>query len=464
MRRNQLSIIYILLFAAAILMASFLQLPFGLTREGAYSLVLFLGAIFLWIVKALPLAITSFLCAAAMPILGVAPLNEVFSHFANNTFFFMIATYCLTIAFSASTIPTRVSVRLMRMAGTSSKKLLLFFTFGAAMFSSIMSNIPSCAIFCALILSIRKGSKELQENESLIKVLLIAITYAAVIGGFSTPAGSSANIFAINLFHELTGKEVSFLAWTCTAVPVVFVALLICCGILLLVFRPGPLKEETILAIQSRQNSFESMTAKEWKLLIITSIMFVLWILGTWVTILNTTVVAMLGMCLFFFPGIDVLTWPQFTSGLPWSTVFLIGGSSALAYGLSSTGADIWLMDSILPDSQNSGIFAALLICGLIAAVLHILIPSGTATIAIALPLFLQFTNTLPVNNMTVLLVCVFWSCVVFVMPIDAVTMVTYSTGYYNFKDLLKAGIPMYLILMLVSIWLIYALGMLSFL
>ena len=35
-----------------------------------------------------------------------------------------------------------------------------------------------------------------------------------------------------------------------------------------------------------------------------------------------------------------------------------------------------------------------------------------------------------------------FWSAVTFVLPTDAVPMFTYKFGYYSFGDMIKAGIP----------------------
>ena len=104
-----------------------------------------------------------------------------------------------------------------------------------------------------------------------------------------------------------------------------------------------------------------------------------------------------------------------------------------------------------------------LLTCAAITAILHILIPSGPGTIAIALPTFLQLTQAFGLNDFSVMMICTLWSCVVLVMPVDAVALVTYSTGQYNLRDLLKAGIPTYLILIPVSVWLIQMLCKLVF-
>ena len=441
--------------AVLIVSALLLPLPAGLSRPGLCAIALLLGAIILWVSNALPIAITTILFTTVMPFFGIMSLEQVFSRFTNSTFFFMVATFCLTMAISSSTIPNRVSVYLMQLSGRSSGKLLFSFAFGAAAFSSIMSNVPSCAIFCALILSLIKESKDFRENKALVKCLLIAVTYAAVIGGFATPAGTSGNILAMNLFREMAGHEVTFLQWTCVGVPVVVVTLTLCCLWLLIVFKPKAVSQETLEAVSKKQAAQGPMDSREKKIIVITCTMFVLWILGTWIPVLNTTAVALLGMCLFFCPGINVLTWSEFSREAPWDMIFLISGSGALAYGLSATGADLWLVQTVLPDASEISGAVVLLACAAITAILHILIPSGPGTIAIALPTFLQLTQTFGLNEFAVMMVCTLWSCVVLVMPVDAVALVTYSTGEYSLRDLLKAGIPTYLILLPVSVWLI---------
>lgn len=461
--KNQKAAVYLAIAVILVAGALFFPLPQGLSREGFCSIALLLGAIILWVTNVLPIAITTILFTTVMPFLGIMPLEQVFIRFTNSTFFFMVATFCLTMAISSSTIPKRVSVYLMHISGRSPVKFLFSFAFGTAAFSSIMSNVPSCAIFCALILSLIKESKDFRENTALVKSLLIAVTYAAVIGGFATPAGTSGNILAMNLFREMAGREVSFLQWTCVGVPVVVVALTLCCLWLLIVFKPKAVSQETMEAVLKQQATQAPMNGREKKIIIITCTMFVLWILGTWVSVLNTTAVALLGMCLFFCPGINVLSWSEFSREAPWDMIFLISGSGALAYGLSATGADLWLVQAVLPDASKISSVVMLLTCAAITAILHILIPSGPGTIAIALPTFLQLTQAFGLNDFSVMMICTLWSCVVLVMPVDAVALVTYSTGQYNLRDLLKAGIPTYLILIPVSVWLIQMLCKLVF-
>ncbi len=449
------SSVELLAVAAIVAVAQIVPLPAGLTRPGLSSVVLLLCAIYLWVSKTMPAAVTALLFTTLMPFFNILSLSEVFVRIGNSTFYFMIATYCLTMAISSSTIPERVSAYLLRAAGTSSAKLLIYFSFGAAAFSSIMSNIPACAIFCALILSLVRESAEMRENKGLVKTLLIGVTYGALIGGFATPAGTSANIFSMNLFGELTGKEVSFLDWTCVGIPVVIVSMVIACICLLLVFRPQPIGQETLEAARKMQGESRPLTSREWKILLITAGMLVCWVLGSWVPVLNSTAVALLGMCLFFFPGIEVLEWKQVATEMSWNTIFLVGGSGALARGISVTGADVWMVETVLPDVSGMNPFVLLIICAVITAILHVLIPSGSATIAIALPLFLQLTQASGMSDLTVMMLCTLWGAVVLVSPIDAVTMVSYSSGHYEIKDLLKGGLVTYLITVPVSVLLI---------
>ena len=78
---------YLLLVAAIVLFAQLIPLPDGLTRPALNSIVLLLSAIFLWVVKALPVAITAFLFTTLMPFFGIIELNTVFTRIGNSTFF-----------------------------------------------------------------------------------------------------------------------------------------------------------------------------------------------------------------------------------------------------------------------------------------------------------------------------------------------------------------------------------------
>ena len=228
--------------------------------------------------------------------------------------------------------------------------------------------------------------------------------------------------------------------------------MIITCILLYFIFRPTPIGEDTLKAMDTLRTETGPMSAREIKMLGITVLTFVLWIAGSWIPVLNATAVSLLTMALFFFPGFNVLTWDKFASEAPWDSILLIGGSSALAQGLIATGADMWLIETVLPDVSSWSPFLILLLCGTLAAILHILIPTGPGVVAIAVPTFTVMTRAMTnVNPYAVMMIATLWSCVVFVMPVDAVTLVSYKTGEYNLKELLKAGIPAYLILLPVS-------------
>lgn len=458
------SFIWIGLCAILIAASVLVPAPAGLGREGLSAIAILLSAIVLWISEALPLAVTTLLCCVLLPFFNVMPLNDMFMRFGNSTFFFMIATFCLTAAIVDSTIPKRVSLALMKWAGRSGMKLILGFGFGTALFSAFMSNVPACAVFCALVMALVKESDEFKQNKGLVKCLLIAVTYGAVIGGFCTPAGTSSNILGINLYAELTGVEVTFLQWCLVGTPAVIIFMIITCILLYVLFRPTPIGEDTLKAMDALRADCGPMSTREIKMLGITVLTFVLWIVGSWVPVLNATAVSLLTMALFFFPGINVLTWDKFASEAPWDSIFLIGGSSALAQGLIATGADMWLIETVLPDVSSWSPFLILLLCGLLAAILHILIPTGPGVVAIAIPTFTVMTRAISgINPYAVMMIATLWSCVVFVMPVDAVTLVSYKTGEYNLKELLKAGIPAYLVLLPVSAFVINVLCNLVF-
>ncbi len=52
-----------------------------------------------------------------------------------------------------------------------------------------------------------------------------AIAYVASVGGIGTPIGTPPNIIFISVYEEVTGREIDFITWMKTAVPIVIVSI-----------------------------------------------------------------------------------------------------------------------------------------------------------------------------------------------------------------------------------------------
>lgn len=78
---------------------------------------------------------------------------------------------------------------------------------GTALLSSIMSDVPACAIFMAIGIGILNKAKVVPGQSQFGKALMMGIPIAALIGGIATPAGSSINVLALDLFASFSEQH-----------------------------------------------------------------------------------------------------------------------------------------------------------------------------------------------------------------------------------------------------------------
>jgi len=465
--KNHLDLKGILAFSAAVILvflSRILPLPEGLSREGLTSIVLLIAAIVLWVSEAMNLAITTILIVSTIPFFNIMPAGSMFSSFAGSVFFFVLATFGLTAALVTSTIPTRIAGLILRWSGQNSRKLVVGFTLGTAILSSIMSNVPTCALFASLAIAILKTDGDPVPGTSRLgKALMIGVPAGSVLGGFITPAGGPTNVLAIEILDK-AGMHVTFLDWIILGFPLAVISCIIVAVWLGIVFRPDPISQGALDKAKRMVADAGPMSGREKKMLFIIFLMFVFWISSTWVKAFNTTLIALLGMSAFFLPGVKVLTWEQFTENASWDALFMIGGVGALAQGILGSGAATWLVDTLLSGAASWSPVIVYIVISAVICCLHILIPSGPAVVGLAVMPMIVLAQSAGVSPIAAAIITAFWGGATFILPIDAVPMLTYGYGYYKIPDMVKFGwLPSIVLVFIAALFIPFMLRVLGY-
>ena len=439
--------------AAIILLSSLLPCPEGLSRAGMQSFGIILAAIVLWVGEAMNMAVVGIFMATLLVFMKIMTPAEMFKGFGGSVFFFMVGTMSITTAMASTTIPTRIAGAIMTWAKKSPVKLVVGFACGTALLSSIMSNIPTCALFASLGLAMLKANGDPKPGTSnLGKCLMIAIPAGSVIGGYMTPAGGPTNIIAMNYLAQIE-HPITFVQWMAQGYPIGLLMTVIVALWITFVHKPESISEAALAKAQEMVHGNGPLTLREIKALAVIGAMFVAWIASSWVPVLNTTCIALMGTCLFMFPGIDVLTWNEYSQKGGWDASFMVGSVGALADAALNTGAANWLITSTLSSAANWAPIAVFLLISALVCCIHILVPSGPAVAGLAVVPIVDLALLAGVSPIGAAVLVSFWSAVTFVLPTDAVPMFTYKFGYYGFNDMMKTGIPIsLLVIVLVGI------------
>lgn len=137
------------------------------------------------------------------------------------------------------------------------------------------------------------------------------------------------------------------------------------------------------------------------------------------------------------------------------SLVFILAGSLALGAALNKTGITTVLADWLAGVSATTGPYFILAGFFLLAVVVSELM-SNSGTVALLGPITISVAAKMGINPMSLLAAITFGASAAFAMPIGYQTsLMIYGPGGYRFKDFIRMGIPLDLILALLALLLI---------
>ncbi|MBO4831808.1 MAG: anion permease [Oscillospiraceae bacterium] len=462
---NSKSLVMIAVAVVILILSRVLPLPEGLSREGMTALAIMIAGLVLWISEAMNMAVTTIALCCMICFLGVLAPKDMFRGFGGSVFFFMVGTMSITTALASTTVPTRMAGAILSWSKNSPLKLVLGFTVGTAVLSSIMSNIPTCALFASLGIAIMKANGDPTPGTSnLGKCLMIGIPAGSVIGGFMTPAGGPTNIVAINALEEIAGIRVTFLDWMIQGYPIGLICAVLFALWICLFYKPEKITDDALAIAKTMVSGSGPLTAREIKCIIVIALMFITWIASTWLPIFNTTVVALFGTCLFMFPGIEVITWQDYVQKGGWDGTFLVGGVGAMAEAALQTGAAKWIIDTTLGGAVSWSPMVICLAVSALICVLHWLCPSGPAVAGLAVAPIIMLAQSANAPITALAIITAYWSGVTFLLPTDAVPMFTYNFRYYSIMDMVKEGwVPSLVFIVFVAFAIPFAMGILGY-
>lgn len=424
---------------ALILLAELLPLPAGATRTGFLSFAVFFGAIVLWILNALPMCVTALLMMFLMPALGILDLDTIFTSFGGSSFFFAIATFAISFALEKTSVPLRICNLLTTWAKGNPRKLVFGIMLACGITSAIMSNLSTCIIYLNLGLALLHANNCKPRESNLGKCLMIAIPGCAGVGGLITPAGTPGNLLIMDLL-ETAGVQMSFLQWCLVFAPLALVCILIGAFWLTRLFPPEAITQEAMDALRQKLTDSGSLKPHEKKTIAIIVLMLVCWFLGTWVPVLNVTVVAVVGMALLFFPGIAVLDWDTTSKKINWNLCFTIGSVGVLIGGMTATGIMDWIVGNLFANIASWNLIAMFFVIGLVVCVIRAFIPTAPAIVALFGAPLLALVAMSGATPAALLAIPAFWSCAPMLLWIEPIYLFSYGYEYYSPLDLLKYG------------------------
>lgn len=413
----------------------------SLSYEGRAALGIMGALIVLVITAALPLIVVAILVMLLTFSLGVLTYDETWEAFGNYIIFLVIAMFGLCAALVKTTIPQRIIGLLVRWSGSDSKRLVFGFALATTITSAFMSNITACLIYMGLALTLlaANGSDRPGESE-LGRALFICIPACSCVGGVSTLSGNSYNVLAASLIQQQIGVDISYLQWMVVGFPVALALSLVVAWWLCVVFKPEKISAEVADRLRDDVSRLGPLASQEIKVLVIFGTMIVFWVASTWISWLNTNIVACVGLVVMFLPGVRVINEKEFLQSVPLDIIMFLGCSMAFMSGFMETDATSWIMDFVFANADSWPYLLVLSMVALVPIIAHVLIQAGVVIIMLCMPPLIALAMSCGIDPVVVAFVAALGGGVQFLLPIDGIYLMTFGYRYYSAKDLLKFG------------------------
>lgn len=426
----------------------------ALSPAGKATMAVLALAVILWITEAIPFAVTGLLAMSLMVITGAAPFKQLVQDgFGNPIILFFIGVLIFSAAISETNLLKRITTVILYHLGHSPSLIILAFIIVGALLSGWITDMAVAAMLFPIGMTILKDAKAEPLKSNFGRALMIACAWGPLIGGVTTPAGCGPNPLTIGFLRDLAGINFTFLQWMILGFPAAILMVPAAWVILLKVF---PL-EKINLSISKedatqRKQELGSINKKEALTLGIFMITVFLWIFAPFISkwtggvidYLSISFVAITCAVLFFFPGINVITWETAEKKISWGGIVLIVSGLAIGMAIYKTGAAEWM--AWMSFSWIENLHPALIIFAIVfgISIMKVMFSSNTVTGIIVVPLLIALANTLGLSPALLAIPAGITSSLAFILVTSTPTnVIPYSSGYFSIGDMAKAGVWM---------------------
>jgi sodium-dependent dicarboxylate transporter 2/3/5 len=425
-----------------------------LTDAGKATLAVLAMAVLLWITEAIPFPVTGLIAMVGLVMTKAMPFKElVRDGFGNHIILFFIGVLILSAAISNTGLLKRLTTVLLYHFGHKPKMIILvILTVGAAL-SGWITDMAVAAVLLPIGVSILKDAGVQPMKSNFGKALMISCAWGPLIGGVTTPAGCGPNPLTMGFLKDMAGIDFSFTDWMILGYPAA-ILMLPCAWIILL--KVFPLEDINLRIsaedVKKRSAEIGPVTRKEIMTAVIFLLTVFLWIsspmISKWtngaVDYLSISFVAIACSCLFFVPGINVLTWKKAESEIGWGGIILIVAGLSLGMAIYKTGAAEWL--AWVSFNKLGLLHPIVIVFAVILGVslMKVAFSSNTVTGIIIVPLLIALAKNLGIDPVIIAIPAGITASLAFILVTSTPTnVIPYSSGYFSIADMAKAGLWM---------------------
>lgn len=428
------------------------------SKDAAAVMALGSWMILWWVTEPVPIPITSLLPLVMLPLLGVTSVKEVAQPYGDPVIFLFMGGFILALALEKYNLHQRIALNLIRLTGTSGNGIILGFLLATAFISMWISNTATAIMMLPIASSVTAllaRDLNMAQDDRFRKFstgLMLAIAYAASIGGMATIIGTPPNVVMVGHVRRVYGMEVNFADWMLIGVPVMILVLAACYFVITrILFRNGlDHIEGSDLVIRNKLKELGPFSATEKKVTLIFALTCFFWIFRQWLNqlaggnFLDDTSIAIGGAILMFLMPSDkhgssfLLNWDDMKN-MQWGILLLFGGGMALAEGMEKSGL-VEKIGMVFSENKISGIMLIFSLTFISMALTELM--SNVALVTIFVPVVFGIAEGADINPIFLAMPVTFAASCAFMMPISTPpNAILFASSYIRMKDMVKTGL-----------------------
>ncbi|MEF0723614.1 SLC13 family permease, partial [Klebsiella pneumoniae] len=388
-----------------------------------------------------PLAVTSMVVCVALVLTGVLDLKQAFAGFIDSNVILFVAMFIVGGALFETGMANKVGGVITHFAKTE-KQLIFIIMVVVGVMSGFLSNTGTAAVLIPVVIGVAAKSGFTRSR------LLMPLVFAAALGGNLSLIGAPGNLIAQSALQNI-GSGFGFFEYAKVGLP------MLVCGILYFLtigykFLPNNSNSSEVGSI-GEQRDYSHVPRWKQILSLVVLIATILGMIFEKQTGISLTVAGCIGALVLVITG--VLTEKQAYKAIDSQTIFIFGGTLALAKALEMTGAGKLVADQVIGLLGNNSSPFMLLVVVFALSVVMTNFMSNTATVALLVPVSLSIAAGMGADPRAVLMATVIGSSCAYATPIGMpANMMVLSAGGYKFVDYAKSGIPLIIVSTIVSL------------
>ncbi len=403
-----------------------------------------------WLTEAISIYATALLPLAVLPLTGAQSIKASAGAYAHPLIFLFLGGFILALALERWHLHKRFALFVLRLVGTSPRRLVGGFMISAAVMSMWITNTATTIVMLPIALSvIAMESDESPHKQRFAICLLLGIAYAASIGGIGTIVGTTPNMFAVSFIENELGQTISFAEWMLIGVPLVVVFIPITWLLLTrFIFR---------LPATSADSDYNlDTTAEPWNRgSVLTLIIFALTAFGWMARPLLVKLPALthlsdagiaIGAALLLFAIPENIKEKRFLIDwetavkVPWGVLLILGGGLCLAGAIRANGVAELLAIQLVAIGEVPPLVMTLMIVSLMIFLTEL--TSNVATTTALIPIVAAIATALGIEPLKLVIPATMAASCAFMLPAATPpNAIVFGSGIIRIPTMARAGI-----------------------